>query len=939
MKFQRITILLIVFLVTFRVQAQEVKVSAPDLNAEIPVDNTIRVGKLENGLTYFIRKNTKPEQRVQFRLVLKSGSVLEDEDQQGLAHFLEHMAFNGSENFEKNELVDYLQSVGVQFGADLNAYTSFDETVYMLPLPTDDPEIVDKGLLVLEDWAGGLSLSEEEIDKERGVVLEELRLSRSAQQRLGEQYYPVMFKGSKYADRLPIGKADILENFDYETLRRFYKDWYRPDLMAIIAVGDIDIDQMESDIKSRFGKLENPKDARPRTYSEIEDHDETYIVVAKDHEATYTQIQLLYKHDKKIETTLADYRDLVIQSLYNGMLGVRFRELTQSADPPFLGGGSNYGGFIGMKDAYSAFAAVGPGGVEKGLKALLVENERVKQHGFTAGELDRYKKVLLNSYEKSYNERDKSQSMQYASEYIRAFLQNEPIPGIEWEYEFVQSVLPGITLEEVNSLAPKWITDKNRVVIVTGSDKEEMMLPDEEKIRQILEENDGVAVEPYVDEMAAASLISKQPTPGKVTSMESIENVEIEEWTLSNGAKVVLKPTDFKNDEVRMSAFAFGGHSVVADQDYMSATNATGIIGQSGVGEFSPTDLQKYLSGKSVRVSPYIATLSQGMSGTAAPKDLETMFELIYANFTDPRKSPEAFESFITRNKGIMGNIMSNPQYYFQDQVTKIRTQNNPRGGGFPTVEDFDKIDLDRAYEIYADRFSDASEFTFFFVGNFDKEEIKPLVEKYIGGLPSTNRNGTWVDLGIRPPEGVVEEVVNKGTEPKSQVNLYFTGEYKPDPKTSYMLDVLGEALTIRLIEVLREEIGGVYGVGANGSTSEFPTPRYTLSIGFPCGPENVDKLVDATFAEIEKFKKEGVSAEVLAKVKEQQRRNREENLKENSYWVSQLRNYYYYDRDFDNFYNYEKMVDSVTGKDLQNAAKKYFNMKNYMKIVLMPEA
>ena len=939
MKSLKLYLGLIALALTFTLPAQELDLKSPDLSKEIPVDSKIRVGKLDNGLTYFIRNNEKPEERVQFRLVVKAGSVLEDDNQLGLAHFVEHMAFNGSENFEKNELVDYLQSVGVQFGADLNAYTSFDETVYMLPIPTDDQAVMDKGLLVLEDWAGGVSFTDEEIDKERGVVIEEWRLGRGANQRMRDQWLPVALKDSKYADRLPIGTKEILESFDYETVRKFYSDWYRPDLMAVIAVGDIDVDEIEKEIKARFSKLENPDNSRAREYYPIPDHEETYVVVAKDPEASYTQLQVIYKHDKVEGNTLNDYRRFVIQSLYNGMLGVRFQELTQSADPPFIFGASNYGGFIGKKDAYSAFAVVGPTGVEKGLQALIAENERVKQHGFTAGELDRYKKVLLNNYEKSYNERDKSQSMQYASEYIRAFLENEPIPGIEWEYEFVKNILPTITLDEINTLAPQWITDKNRVVIVMGPDKEGVTIPDEATIRKVIEENDGKAVEPYVDEMSAATLIKTAPVAGTVASTKSVENVEISEWTLSNGAKVVLKPTDFKNDEVRMTAFAMGGNSVYSDEDFKSARFVTGIVGETGVGDFSPTDLQKYMAGKTVRVSPYISTMSQGVSGNAAPKDLETMFELIYAYFTEPRKDQEAFESYVTKNKQFMSNIMSNPQYYFQDQVNKIRTQNHPRGGGFPTPEDYDMIDLDRAYEIYADRFSNASEFTFFFVGNFTEEGIRPLVEKYIASLPSTGRTETWKDLGIRPPTGVVEETVNKGTDPKSYVNIYFTGDYKPDAKTNYIIDALGEALTIRLIEVLREEIGGVYGAGANGSTSKFPVPQYTLSVSFPCGPENVDKLVKATFDEIEKFKKEGIPDEVLAKVKEQQRRNREENLKENGYWIGQLQNYYYYEKDFNTFFDYEKMVDDVKSKDLQNAAKKYFNNKNYMKIVLMPEA
>jgi len=936
MKKFRFLILSTLFLTTL-VFSQETRISG-ELDNKIPVDSKIRIGKLDNGLTYYIRKNVKPEKRVEMRLVVNVGSMMEDDDQQGLAHFVEHMAFNGTKNFEKNEIVSYLQSIGVQFGADLNAYTSFDETVYILPIPTDDEEIVNKGLQVLEDWAHNVLLTEEEIDKERGVVVEEWRLGRGASQRMRDQYFPVLFKESRYADRLPIGKKEIIEDSPYDAARRFYRDWYRPDLMAVIAIGDIDVDEMEQKIKDHFGGIENPTNPRPRKEYDVPDHEETFIAITSDKEAPFTQIQLLYKNDNVTTETLKEYRRDVTYQLYNGMLNERLRELTQSADPPFLFGSTSFGSLVRTKSSYTSFAVVGENGVEKGLKALLEENERVKKFGFTQAELERYKKKTFNFYEQAYKESDKTESERYAAEYIRSFLTAEPIPGIEFEFESIKQYLPGIKLEEVNALAANWIKGTNRVVVITGPDKEGVTLPTEDDIRRMLDEAEKMEIIAYEEEDLGTELMEASPTPGKVTTSKHYDEIGTTEITLSNGVIVVLKPTDFKNDEILMTATSPGGHSLYADEDYQSASNASGLISQSGVRDFSPTDLQKMLAGKTVRVSPYISTLSEGMSGNAAPKDFESMLQLIYLYFTTPKKDEQAFQSMITKNKMLYQNLMSNPQYYYSDQVSKIMSQNHPRGGGFPTVEDFEKINFERAFEIYGERFADASDFKFFFVGNFNIEEITPMLELYLGSLPSLKRNETWRDLGIRPPKGVVDKVLRKGTDPKSFVTINFTGEKKYDKKENYILRSLGEVLSIKLIEILREEKSGVYGVGASGSSSKYPNERYSFRISFPCAPENVSDLVAATFAEIDKIKKDGVSDEDLQKIKETQRRNREENLKINRYWLNQLRAYYYNQSNLNTFYESEELTEGITSDDLKAAANKYINMENYVKIVLIPE-
>jgi zinc protease len=907
------------------------------LKKPIPLDPNVKIGQLENGLTYYIRQNEKPEDKVEFRLVINAGSMQENDKQLGLAHFTEHMAFNGTENFKKNELVDYLQSAGVKFGADLNAYTSFDETVYILPIPTDE-ETLENGLTVLEDWANGLLMTEEEIDKERGVVLEEWRLGQGASQRMRDEYFPVLFKDSRYAERLPIGKKEILENFEYETLRSFYEDWYRPNLMAVIAVGDIDPSEMEKEIKARFGDLENPKNPKEKELYEVPAHEETYVSIVSDKEANFNQIQLYYKHDNEDMKTLSDMRRDLVYSMYNGMLGQRLNELSKSAEPPFLFAGTNFSPMVRSKSAYSSFAIVGENGFEKGVKAIVEENERVKRHGFTPSELERYKKTFLNNAEKKVKELDKTESNRFASAYIQHFLRENPIPGAEFEYEFYQNLINTISLPEINMLAEKWITDENRVIVLTGTEKEGVDMPTEDAILGILEEVENSEIEPYKDEEVAESFMSTAPKGGKVVDEKMHEDLGVTELELSNGVRVVLKPTEFKNDEVKMRAFSFGGHSQYEMEDYYSASNATSLISEAGVADFSNTDIQKMLSGKTVRVNPYIGTLSEGFRAEASPQDLEEMFQLTNLYFTAPRMDEEAFGSYVSKNKMLYGNLMSNPQFYYSDKVSMILAQDNPRGGGFPKAEDLDKIDFQRAYEIYQDRFADASDFTFVFVGNFNVEGIIPLLETYLGSLPTVEREDNWVDLGIRPPEGVVKEEIIKGTDQKSYATILYHGETEYDRQKSYHLRSLGELVTNELIDILREEKSGVYGVGASGSMQRLPESRYSFRIAFPCGPENVDDLVKTTHQILADIKENGVEDEDLNKVKEAQLKGLKEDLKKNDYWLNRLYSFYYYNDDLSNFIVTEDKIKSLKAEDLKMAANEFLNEDQFVEAILLPE-
>jgi zinc protease len=932
-----IKILFLLILANTTIQGQELKI-LEDLDNKIPVDTKIKKGTLENGLTYYIRKNEKPEDRAELRLVIKAGSILEDEDQLGLAHFLEHMAFNGTENFAKNDLVSYLQSIGVKFGADLNAYTSFDETVYILPVPTDDQKILNQSFQIMEDWAHLLSLDEEEIDRERGVVIEEWRTGRGANQRMRDQYLPTLLKDSRYAERLPIGKLENLENFSYESLERFYKEWYRPDLMAVIVVGDINPDEIEQKIRDHFSDIQNPEMPRPRLEYPVPDHEETLVAISTDQEATFSTISLYIKSDVEKETTLKDYYQSLLHVFYASMLGQRLQEIAQQPSPPFIYAGASYGSFIGEKAAFTAVANVKEGEHLRGLESLLFEIERVKRFGFTETELQRFKQDFLSFYEKAYNERDKSPSRVYAEEYIRNFLEDEPIPGIEFEYAFAKKYLNQISLEEINKLSEKYFTPGNRVIVANGPEKEGLTMPTEEEILAIVEEATEKRVSPYIDSLDGAELISELPEAGVIVEETKIPETDVTEWKLSNSAKVILKPTDFKNDEISMTAWSEGGSSIYNDEDYQSASNADAIVNECGVGDFSPTDLQKVLAGKTANVRPFIATLSEGMNGNCTPKDMESMFQLLYLYFTTPNKSRDLFQSYLDKSKALYKNLLSNPTYYFYNESAKVMSQNHPRGGMFPTEQDWDKIEFSRSFNIYEERFENAGDFTFVFVGNFDLDAMRPLVERYIGGLPGYEEKEEWRDLGIRPPSGVVKRDVLKGADPKSNVSIRFHGNYQYDRAENHLVRSLADALNIILIEEIREKQSGVYGISASANTSKNPYEHYTININFPCNPDNSDTLTNAVFDILRNVIENGIEEEVVQKVIETQKREMEVKIKQNGYWMGALKYSYQYGYDPREIDQYEERIALVNQEALHDVAKKYLNFDSYVYLRLLPE-
>ncbi|MFH0991146.1 MAG: insulinase family protein [bacterium] len=908
-----------------------------NVNETLVPDPATIIGKLDNGMVYYIRENKKPEKRCEVRLAVKVGSVVEDDDQQGLAHFVEHMAFNGTKNFPKQDIINLLEKAGMKFGPEVNAGTSFDETTYMLQLPTDSIHIMKKGFQILQEWAGGVAFDDKEIDKERGVIIEEWRLGRGAQMRMLLQHLPYLLYNSQYANRFVIGKKEILESFTYETIKRYYRDWYRPDLMAIVAVGDFDKKQIEALIKENFSGLKNPASERPRQEFPVPDHKETFVSIATDAEWPMTMAQIFIKREARDTYKAGDYRDEIIGQIYDGMLSARYMERTQKPNPPFLGAQSIDQRVIGKKQYYILAARFKETSILEGLDALVSEAYRVKQHGFTETELERQRKQMLSSFENSFKERDKRQSRALADEYVRNFLTNETIPGIEVEYELVKQFLPGIALAEVNKLASVRLRDESRVITLWLPKKATVKVPTEEEVKKVFLEASTKQLDAYVDKVSTKPLIAKMPQPGKVVGEKKLESLGVTEWTLSNGSRVVLKPTDFKNDEILFSAYSNGGNSLVADKDFLTATNATSIVSQSGVGEFDAIVLQKMLTGKRAGVYPMISSLSEGFSGSASPQDLETMFQLTYLYGTAPRKDTSAISSLMTRMKESLKNRGANPEAVFSDTVQVTLTNYHFRGRPM-TIDRMNEINPDKALQIYKDRFADFSDFTFFLVGNFQLEKIKPLVEQYLASLPTTGRKESWKDVGVKLPVGKIDKKVFRGMEPKSTVQLMLSGPFEWTAQNRYDFTALIDVMNIKLREIVREEKGGTYGISIGGSPSLYPRKEYSIMIQWGCDPGRVDELVKAVLQQIDSLKMKAPDQIYIDKVKEQHRRTREVQMKENGFWLSAFRTYYANNENPEEILNYSKRVEKLDGKSVLNAAKKYLSTKNFVKCVLYPE-
>jgi zinc protease len=908
------------------------------LTATIPVDPKITVGTLPNGLRYYIRANTQPRNRAELRLAVSAGSVLEDDDQRGLAHFVEHMAFNGTLNFPKQEVVNFMQSIGMRFGAHVNAHTGFDETVYQLQIPTDNPRVIDRSLQIMEDWAHNVTFDPEEVDKERGVILEEWRLGLGPEARMQEVQFPILLKGSRYADRSPIGRPEILQNFRHERLRQFYRDWYRPDLMAVVAVGDFDAKAIEAQIKTRFGAIPAATNPRPKPDFEVPGHPGTLYAVATDREATTTLVSVYTKMPLRDPTTVGSYRQSIIERLFSSMLSDRLQEIAQKPNAPFLAAGTSRGLFVHTAEVTSLNALVPENGIERGLEALFTEAERVARFGFTATELDRQRLNLLRGLERLAVERDAPESDALADEYIRNFINQEPIPGIAYEYAMHQRFLPEVTLSEINALAKEWAADRNRVVMISAPQKPGVTVPTGATLSAVIASAGRAAMTAYVDEVSTEPLLNPVPMPGAVARTVTRDALGITEWELSNGVRVVLKPTDFRQDEILFRAVSPGGTSLAADADYIAAETATTVIGESGLGKLSEQGLERALAGKTAFVRPEIGDTEEGLSGGASKRDLETMFQLIYLTFTQPRADAEAFRAITEQLTERLANRQALPETAFNDTLEALLTQDHPRARPL-TPALIGQMNLERSLAFYKNRFADASDFTFIFVGSFDLAAMKPLVERYLGSLPALRRNEMARDLGIRPPTRVVEREVVKGVDPRSQVSVVFTGAFQNDAVHRMVVRAMAESLQGNLHRTLREDLGGTYGVSVSPSFGERPVESYRITISFACDPARTDELVRTMFDVIDRFKFNGPSPDQVSGAKVALQRDLEVNSRDNRYLLNQITYRYQYGEDVADVFDMPRLYDQLTAGAIRDAARAYLDTSRYVKVVLRPEA
>lgn len=905
----------------------------------LPLNPKVKVGKLSNGLTYYIQQNALPAKKVQLRLVVNAGSVLETPDQQGLAHFMEHMNFNGSKNFPKNELVSYLQSIGVKFGADLNAYTSFDETVYILPIPSDDSVKLEKGFTILEDWAFNALLDTAEINKERGVVLEESRTRKGASERMSKKYLPVLFNGSTYGNRLPIGKDSILQNFKPESLIKFYKTWYRPNLMSVIVVGDMDPAVAEKKIISHFSQYKNPPNATPRpSIIPIQERKANQSLVLTDKEQPYNILQLFnYIEKAPAVKTWGDYRRTVIEDLFNQMVSQRLVEISQQPNAPFLGAGASFSEFLRGYNSFISVAFLGDKPAAPAIRSLESVTESVKKFGFLTTELERAKINVLNSAERALKDKDKTQSEAFVNAYVDHFLKGEPAVGIENRFKYMEQVLPTITLEEVNALAKRTASQQGFFALLMASEKGKDKLPVEDSLTHFITAARALPAVPYQEKQLAKTLIDKTPVPGKIISETTDAKLGTRNLTLSNGITVTLKPTDFKNDEIEMDAWRWGGTQVFPAEDRMNAQLAATLVGSMGVKDFTPVDLDKLLAGKTVSVSPYINACDEGIQGSSSIKDLETFFQLVHLYFTSPRKDPALFQTFVNSQKSFINNMKSVPQNYFRDTLNKVVYGNHPWAPRMETAASYDALKLDRSMEIYKQVFSNADGLHFTFVGNIEAEKMKQLLTTYLASLPARPVEHNFKDVGLRQAKGPAKLVVNKGAAKQSFVVIQYNGEFPFNQEAELHLNMLCEVINIKIIEKLREELGGIYGGGIRGGLERRPYESYSISASFPCGPENVDKLTAAFFDIVKTIADKGVDQKELDKVKETLKIQYKENIKLNDYWLNQLSSAFIEKTDPAWLLAYPEKVQQAGSEQLQQICRQLLNTPN-MVAVLNPE-
>ena len=912
-------------------------VQTATLDQTVPIDPLITVGTLPNGLRYYIRANGQPQARAELRLVVNAGSVLEDDDQRGLAHFVEHMSFNGTLNFPRQDLGFFMQSLGMRFGAHVNAHTSFDETVYALQIPTDSAAVIDRSLLILADWARDVSFDPVEIDKERGVILEEWRLGLGANERIQNAQFPILLKGSRYAERLPIGRPDIIQNVSHDRLKQFYADWYRPDLMAVVAVGDFDPAMIEVQIRSHFSSIPMASSPKPRPAYAVPDQPGTIYSVVTDPEATNTRISVSSKMAARPMATVGEYRRFMVERLFGNMLSARLDEIARAPNAPFLAARTGRGLLVRAAEATTLDALVAKGGVERGVAALFTEVDRVARFGFTATELGREKLNLQRGLQRGAIEKDKSPSGPLADEFVRNFIQAEPIPGIVYEFGLNQRFLPEITLAEVNSLSREWMPDRNRLVAITAPESDRSSLPSEATLAAVINTADGAPLTAYVDTVSTQPLLASLPSAGTIATTSTNEALGITEWRLSNGVRVVLKPTMFKQDEILFRAVSPGGTSLASDRDFIPAATATAVIAQGGLGGLSLVDLEKALAGTTAFVRTDIGETDEGLAGGATRADLETMFQLVYLTFTAPRADPVAFRVLSDQLRVTLANREAMPDTVFNEALDGALSQDHLRAHPL-TQARLNQMNLDGSLAFYQDRFADASDFTFVFVGNFDVATLEPFVERYLASLPALYRNETAKDVGMDPPAGVVEIEVRSGIEPRSQVSIVFSGAFQNDELHRVVAGTMAETLAGNLQATLREDLGGTYGVSVAPTFTKRPTEEYRVTINFSSDPARTESLVRSAFRVIDQFKRNGPSRGQVRDAREALLRDFETNSQQNAYLLNRLVFKYEHDEDVTDVFNMQPFYDQLTVPMLRDAARRYLNTNRYVRVTLLPE-
>ena len=916
----------------------------------LPVDKNVRIGKLDNGLTYYIRHNEKPENRVEFYIAQKVGSILEEPQQRGLAHFLEHMAFNGTENFPGNErglgIVQWCETKGIKFGTNLNAYTSVDETVYNINnVPSTDPAIVDSCLLILHDWSNAVLLTDKEIDKERGVIREEWRSRNVGMLRLYTDAQATFYPDSKYSDCMPIGSIDVINNFPYQAIRDYYAKWYRPDLQGIIVVGDIDVDQMEQKIKALFADIKLPENRAERIWYPVPDNEEPIVYIGKDKEIDLPLVNIYFKHDATPDSIKGSIMYLAQNYMLNAiatMLNERFSELAQSANPPFnMAFCSPDADFFlsGTKKALDVSAYAKEDGLNNALKVLLEELERVRRYGFTESEYARARANILQRLESAYNEREKTNNMAYVNECLQHFLHAEPIPGIEYEYSTMNQLAPNIPVAAINEVAKQLITENNQAVFIAAPEKEGVVVPTKEEVVAGLKGMSKLDVQPYVDKVSNEPLIKEAPQGGKIVSQKDNALFGATELTLSNGVKVYVKKTDFKADEIRMQGFSMGGTSLFDAADKLNYTVMNGVIDAGGAGNFSNVELTKMLAGKKVSVTASVGSTAAGVYGSCSPKDFETMMQLTYLYITQPRKDEESFASFKNRMKAQLESSEANPLSAFSDTLSYEIYGKDPRYLNLKASM-MDQLDYDRMLELYKQAFANAADFTYLFVGNADLDSIKPYIEQYLGALPSKNVKESALNKdGLRKAaeQGIKENIFAKEQQtPMATVGIIINGDCTYNPKNEVLSSIFNQALTMIFTEEIREKEGGTYGVSTYCSLDSHQN-KAALQISYQTDPEKFEHLNGVINTQLEKVAANGPTEEQMQKIKEYMLKKYADNQKENSYWMNQMENYLVLGVDMTK--DYEALVNSITAQDVAAFAKTLLNQGNKLTVVMtVPE-